>query len=279
MTTPARPDPIYIRDYPYNCTNRPSFPTSRIGTIIREDFEKNYDQYVKKADIIFTYAKWFKDIPYELPAESVLPRWKNGFIPPIDGAMLYSTVASRNPRYYVECGSGNSTKFVSKAIADHSLKTKIISIDPTPRAEVDRLCDQIFRIPFEEMDLSFFSDLTSDDIFLIDGSHRSFTNSDVTVFFTEILPELPASMVYAIHDVALPDEVYAERYYNEQYLLATYIIAGMMGDSLFFPTGFLSNHTTLLSQLEQRITTEYGVTIPMRNFAGFFWMQRAAKTE
>jgi hypothetical protein len=153
----------------------------------------------------------------------------------------------------------------------HNLRTKIISIDPHPRAEIDQICDEIFRIPFEDMDLSFFNRLTSEDIFIIDNSHRALPNSDVTVFFTEVLPELPAGLLYALHDIALPNETYSDRYYTEQYMLAVYMIGGMANDEIYFPTGFLSNHTPLLKELTQDLHVH---DLIFYNFDGFFWMKK-----
>lgn len=263
---------VVINDYVYVPKSRPSFSKSRIGKIISEDFEKNLDIYQAKVDAIAKYREFLKGIPLTDPLSPNMPFWKNGWIPAIDGAMIYTTLADNNPRYYVECGSGNTTKFAAKAISDHKLRTKIISIDPFPRAEIDEICDTIFRIPFEEMDIGFFSGLSAEDVFILDNSHRAFTNSDVTVFFTEVLPELPQGLIYALHDIALPDETYAERYYNEQYMLATYILGGKMGDSIYFPTGYLSNHTDLLKKLSADLAIH--PDIPMYNIDGFFWMRR-----
>lgn len=263
---------IVIKDYTYNPTPRATFPTSRIGRIISEEFKSNREKYYNIIDAIVSFKNFFEKITIDNPKSMHDPYWKNGWVPPIDGVMIYTVIATNNPRYYVECGSGNTTKFAAKAIADHNLKTKIISIDPQPRSEIASLCYKNFRVPLENMDLEFISKLSSEDIFIMDGSHRAFTNSDTTVFFTEILPELPSDMIYAIHDIALPNEIYSERFYNEQYMLSTYIVAGMMGDSIYFPTGYLSTHTTILSELENKLSIH--PEIKFRNWDGFFWLKR-----
>ncbi len=99
-------------------------------------------------------------------------------------------LALHNPSVYVEVGSGNSTKFARRAVQDHGLRTRIVSIDPYPRREVDAICDEVIRHPCEDMDMTFFADLPGDAMLFVDNSHRSFQNSDVTVFFMEILPVL-----------------------------------------------------------------------------------------
>ena len=119
--------------------------------------------------------------------DATRPFWLNDWIPALDAITLYGYLVEKNPRFYVEVGSGNSTKFVRQAIKDHHLRTRIISIDPAPRAEIDFVCDDIIRKPLENVDLTFFKMLTAEDMVFIDNSHIAFMNTDVTVFFCEIL--------------------------------------------------------------------------------------------
>lgn len=189
--------------------------------------------------------------------------------------MLYTTVASRNPRYYIEIGSGHSTKFVAKAIRDNNIRTKIISIDPAPRAEIDSLVYKAIRLPLEETNPAIFNELTKDDIVIIDGSHRAFPNSDVMVFFCEIIPKLPAGLLYAIHDIALPDEAFTDRYYNEQYMLSAYLLGGAAGDIIYFSPNYLGRETTLLDDLT--ISLDDGKNLNLKSLCGFFWLERGIR--
>jgi hypothetical protein len=54
---------------------------------------------------------------------------------------LYSFIVDRRPERYVEVGSGHSTRFARRAINDAQTGTRITSIDPAPRAEVEPLCE------------------------------------------------------------------------------------------------------------------------------------------
>ena len=90
--------------------------------------------------------------------------------------------------------------------------------------EVDGLCDEVIRAPLEECDLAVFSRVRPGDVVFFDGSHRAFTNSDVTTFFLDVLPELPAGVLVHLHDICLPDDYppyLDDSFYSEQYLLAT----------------------------------------------------------
>lgn len=166
------------------------------------------------------------------------PHWCQDWLPGVDAASLYAFVASRTPRTFIEVGSGNSTKFVRRSIDDHGLGTRLVSIDPHPRAEIDALCTEVVRQPLEETDLSIFGALGPGDICFIDNSHLAFQNSDVTVFMLEVLPSLKPGVLVGIHDIMLPSdypEAWRERFYNEQYLLAAYLLGGHAGTRIVLP--------------------------------------------
>ncbi|WP_376091277.1 class I SAM-dependent methyltransferase [Roseomonas sp. CCTCC AB2023176] len=163
------------------------------------------------------------------PGESGQPHWLNDWFPAFDAISLYGFIATRRPRRFVEIGSGNSTLFARRAISDFALPTRIVSLDPNPRADIDAICDEVVREPLEEVAPAFWDEVTAEDIVFFDGSHRAFQNSDVTVFFTEVLPALAVGTLVGIHDIFLPLDyppVWVERYYNEQYLLACWLLAG-----------------------------------------------------
>lgn len=226
------------------------------------------------------FHEQFLTIPVAAPAGKDLaePNWVNGWFPALDAVMLYGLLAVRNPRWFVEVGSGNSTRFARRAIRDHKLRTKIISIDPCPRAEIDAICDQVVRMPFEDVDTKEVAKLTSEDLLFVDSSHRSFQNSDVTVFFTEVLPALPPGIVYGMHDIYLPNDYppeWAERFYSEQYLLACYLAGGAGGDEVLAPLSYLFLDTELPSAFA-RTFDQLGLT-PAQRYGNSFWMRKGAQ--
>jgi Methyltransferase domain len=181
-------------------------------------------------------------IPTRAPDSSPHPSWINKWFAGLDTFALYGFIAERNPSLYVEVGSGASTRIVRQAIRDHNLRTRIYSIDPHPRAEIDSLCDKVVREPLEQSDLLFVSDLHAGDILFIDGSHRSFMNSDVTVFFLEILPRLRRGVIVHIHDIYLPLDYQPERahwFYSEQYMLAASLLAGHRNYEILLPNFYI----------------------------------------
>jgi hypothetical protein len=173
----------------------------------------------------------------------------------------------------VEIGSGNSTKFVNRAVRRNNLGTKIVSIDPHPRAEIDTICDELIRRPLEDMDLRLFDTLEAGDILMIDNSHRCFQNSDVTVVFLEVLPRLKPGVLIYIDDIYLPSDYPPEwsfRYYSEQYLLAVLLLADRTRYEVILPCQFLATSERLTG-----VVHSFWDEVGLRSVGGIgngFWM-------
>lgn len=242
-------------DYPVRPRHRDWKGSPGVSRLVdRLNAERN--AYSALLSSFLEFAPWLTRIPASLPpgVESTAdPHWINGWIPGLDAVSLYGFVAKRKPAIYMEVGSGNSTKFVRKAIQDHGLSTKIVSIDPHPRAEIDQICDEVIRQPMEEVDVSEFDRLGSGDILFIDNSHIAFPNSDVTVFFMEVIGRLPPGLLYGLHDIFLPydyPDEWGPRFYNENYMLGAYLLGGGDGDQVILPGAFVSGDAALTAVLD-----------------------------
>jgi hypothetical protein len=261
-------------DFPYSPRRRPwDQKRSKIFDLINSGLSR-YERLLAQMG---TFSPFFEKIQVrsEIPSD-LSPRWVNGWFPGLDSISLYSLLAIHNPPRYVEVGSGNSTMFARQAIIDHGLQTSIVSIDPCPRADIDKICDRIIRSPCEDVDQEVFETLTSKDILFIDNSHRAFPNSDVTVFFTEILPNLPGGLIYGLHDIYLPwdyPDEWRDRYYNEQYLLSAYLLGGGGGDEIILPNAFVSYYAPyLMTALDETYNNPklHGI----EKTGGAFWLKR-----
>ena len=171
------------------------------------------------------------------------PFWSNTWFTGLDAASLVGFLLVRRPKRYIEIGSGFSTRFCRRAVKAGGLDTTITSIDPSPRAEIDNLCNQVIRTPLEACDPLLFDELEPGDILFFDGSHRALPNSDVTVFFLEILPRLKPGIIVQIYDIFLPDDyppAWSKRVYSEQYLLATMLLCRDSKVRLLLPCYFAS---------------------------------------
>jgi hypothetical protein len=225
--TADAPGPVIALDYPVS--PRPRFgwgqpPHPQLLARI----DRDRDRYEAEVRGYLAVVDDLRRIPVSA-GSPVEPCWNNGWFQGLDVVALYSMLATRDPSVLVEIGSGHSTKVARRAVTDHGLRTSIVAIDPTPRTPVDGIVDQRIVAPLEDADLSVLRALGAGDVVAFDGSHRAFTNSDVTVFFTEVLPTLAPGVLVQVHDVFLPWDYrpdWGDRWYSEQYLLAAWLLAG-----------------------------------------------------
>jgi len=151
------------------------------------------------------------------------PFWSNTYFQGNDARVVWALTALAKPKLIVEIGSGNSTKFFRHSIKTNGLDTKLICLDPVPRASVAEIATKIEYKTVQTADKAVFSQLQAGDILFLDGSHLVVQGSDTQYFFLEILPHLAKGVIVQIHDINLPFE-YREFYngllYGEQYMLA-----------------------------------------------------------
>lgn len=229
-----------IRPMPRYGEGRPAHPEIS-AVLARRD-----DAYLATLTSLSTFSANLTQIPETANADDPgEPCWGNIFFSALDAIALYGLLGIRRPARYFEIGSGNSTKFARRAVRDLALDTRIISLDPSPRAEVDALCDRVIRRPLEDVDTVLFDELEAGDVLFVDSSHRVFENSDVTVFFLEILPRLKPGITVHIHDIFLPYDyprIWTERHYSEQYLLAAFLLAEYSRLDVLLPLAYLGQH-------------------------------------
>jgi len=217
----------------------------------------------------------FAEIPLGGAYEDAEPFWLNAWFPPLDAMVLTHILRSANPARFIEVGSGVSTKFARRAVSRYGLRTKLISIDPQPRNEIDRLCDQVLRKPLEACDPAMFEALGPGDIFFLDSSHRSFQGSDVTVFFLDILPRLKPGVIVQIHDIYLPDDYisgHVRRMWNEQYLLAAALLYGPDAFEILFPCWFAGQDAALARRAA--VVLKHGPLETLNLYGASFWLRK-----
>jgi len=187
-------------------------------------------------------------------AETITPEyWDNEWLPPVDAIALMSFIARRKPKTYFEIGSGYSTIAARHVVKELRLDTRILSVDPKPRADIDALCDAVIRAPFERLTPEDYRAIEPGDVVFVDNSHYCFQGSDVTSVFLDFLPSLPPGVAVGIHDIFLPYDYpdnWRRRFYNEQYILGTYLLG--LGDraKIELPLCLVINDSSYSSDLK-----------------------------
>jgi hypothetical protein len=249
---PPKRYPIKL-DFPVSPRSRWGFGAPPLEPI-RALLDASRDRYREHLERIVDLREQLAAIRVlDIPQSAVEPVWINSWFTGLDAAALYMFLTHTNPALYLEVGSGFSTRFARKAIRDHGLRTRIVSIDPEPRAEIDQLCDEVIRMPMEDLALTTFDRLAPGDVFFVDSSHRAFQNSDVTVVFLDVFPRLPSGILVQIHDIVLPDDYppeWNDRYYSEQYLLAAYLLGGAHRMKIELPNHYVNGDPDLAAELD-----------------------------
>lgn len=237
-------------DYPLDVRPRYGYSRPPLQSV-QQRFAVHRDAYAAQLARFAEHIPRLQRIaPHHPPAGE--PFWVNVWFAGLDAVALYSILAERNPRIYLEVGAGFSTLFAHRAIRDHQLRTAVISIDPAPRMDISRACDDLISVPFEQLDLDSLPALGAGDIFFFDGTHYVFSNTDTTVALLEVLPRVGAGALLHFHDVYLPWDYPPEwsgHHYAEQFVLAAYLLGGELVDVLL-PNHFCGRDLELVAPLE-----------------------------
>ena len=187
-------------------------------------------------------------------AAAPAPRWNQDWFPRLDAAAAYTMVRTLTPKRIVEVGSGHSTRFLARAVADGGLATRITAIDPEPRASLEGLKVKWLRQPVQASSLDVFAALAERDILFIDSSHQLERGSDVEFLLEKVLPSLAKGVRVHFHDIFLPDPypaTWAWRRYNEQEAVAPLIGSGYVQE-------FASHQVRKLSGVLARLPLKKG---------------------
>lgn len=163
----------------------PGFLFESVKNRIEEDLPSimSIDQNIRP----YLYCPQIKEVKNEKTDETS-PYWNNGYFGGSDARCAYALAAALRPKRIVEIGIGNSTKFFRKSIDDFNLQTSLIAIDPSPRAEVRSIVDELILGGIHTTSPSFFASLEAGDFLFLDGTHQVINGSDVPKFFWKYCP-------------------------------------------------------------------------------------------
>ena len=151
-----------------------------------------------------------------------------------DAEYWYQLIRMKKPERIFEIGSGNSTLMAIKAIGlnkqeNPNYHCKHVCIEPYEMPWLEKTEVTVMRKKVEDVEISFFDELSENDILFIDSSHIIRPEGDVLFEYLELLPALNKGVIVHVHDIFSPRN-YLEtwlnsdvRFWNEQYLLEAFL--------------------------------------------------------
>jgi hypothetical protein len=197
----------------------------------------------------------------------------NKFFDGTDALVAYCMVRHFQARLILEIGGGFSSLVLGEAAAKNS-GSALVCIEPFPQDFLKRSFPGLHSLiekRVEDVDLEFFSQLSSGDILFIDSSHTIKIGGDVNYLFLEVLPRLKPGVIVHVHDIFFPfdyrrDWVMEEfRFWTEQYLLQAFLTFNSEFEVLMANSYLSHSH-------EEDLRTAFPSLISWGG--GSFWMRR-----
>ena len=131
-------------------------------------FDQRRETFYDFIQYIQEFSQTFETFGKNIPPE---PRWHQVWFPRLDGMAAYALVRRHRPTTIVEVGSGHSTRFMARAIRDAECETRLIAIDPGPRADLSALpAIETLTLTVTEVGEEPFATLAAGDMLVIDSS-------------------------------------------------------------------------------------------------------------
>ena len=194
----------------------------------------------------------------------------NGYYGTPDAEIYAAMIADLRPSLIVEVGGGFSTLVARHAIEYVGTESRLVVVDPQPRADVAGAADSVVYSTLEESDVDSVG-WTENSILFIDSSHMCRVRGDVPLLYCRLLPSLPVGTTVHVHDVYLPWDypaVYDQWLWSEQYLLHC-LLSHTTRYELLLATHYLSRQhpaemQALFGQTVGRGEGRYGASLWLR---------------
>ncbi len=171
------------------------------------------------------------DVPLQSRADPHAIHLDNGWYGPLDAHILYAGLRRWRPRRVLELGSGFSSLFIDRALADAGGGEHEI-VDPFPSPVLDRLTRPAVVQARSAAELAGdrFARLQAGDVLFVDTSHTVKPGGEVVRLVLEVLGELAPGVLVHFHDIYRPfayPRVFYEQFnvhWQEQYLLQALLV-------------------------------------------------------
>ena len=209
---------------------------------------------------------------------------KNGWFGGPDACAYYALIRDLKPRRIIEIGCGYSTRLASLAIGLNDAEgspAEITCIEPYPNPVLTQSKARytLIKEPVQNVPLSVFEELSTDDILMIDSSHVASIGSDVCYEFLDILPHLKPGVWVHVHDIFFPRDYPANwvlnerRAYNEQYVLEAFLSGNKSFEPKLAVHWLAMDHRDAVDALCPPIATNH---VAKEQLGSSFWMRKIA---
>lgn len=224
----------------------------------------------------FKYNKEIKEIN-DLPISELNYSFKKGPFLSGDSEMLYNMIRHHKPKRIIEIGCGHSTLMIQHAVKKNNYENNNYScrhtcVEPFENEWLLKLDVEVMRIKVEDLDVSFFDILESNDFLFIDSTHMIRPQGDVLFEYLELLPSLKPGVIIHIHDIFSPRDYLEEwlkegkLFWNEQYLLEAFMSFNSQFEVLLSLNYLKNDYYLQLSEVCPFLTEE--------REPGSFWIRR-----
>jgi predicted O-methyltransferase YrrM len=227
--------------------------------------------------LIETLAVFYPEMPFPRTQSPETRYWfENWAYSYADAIFLYAMLRHLVPRRVIEIGSGFSSAAMLDTADRWLPETSFTFIDPDTStlealllpADRDRVT--ILRARMQDVPLTTFDALRSNDVLFIDSTHVSKTGSDVNRILFDVLPRLASGVHIHFHDIFYPFEypkewVYEGRAWNEDYILRAFLEFNDAFEIVLFGTWLARSHRELLSET---------MPLTLENPGGSLWLRR-----
>lgn len=193
-------------------------------------FNKLDYNHEKQQEVLSDMKEYLKDFDYDDKPTNTTYHLLNSMFGLMDGRSLFYFIRSLKPKNIIEIGSGRSTLLMNDVNNRYfNGKINITCIEPYPPEYLLKIKNiKIIQQKVQDVPLSIFNNLSDNDILFIDSSHVAKSQSDVVLYYTDILPNLNKNVYIHIHDIFFPDDYpynwIIERHWNEQYMLYAFLM-------------------------------------------------------
>lgn len=224
-------NPGFFIPYRYASTTEPcDYPA------LQPLFMAAEDRFALLLEDIDRHVEAFARFGGEPPA----PRFEQDWFPRLDACAAYTLVRGSRPGLIVEIGSGHSTRVMARAVTDADIGTRLVCVDPAPRAALAGLEVEHRMARLDQLEQADLALVAAADLLFIDSSHIAVPGSDVDRLVNDVLLRLASGTLVHFHDIFLPyayPRQWAWRGYNEQLLVAPLLSGG--GFELVFSSSYV----------------------------------------